>query len=169
MSTVDEKQRTEVERIVDEALAEQPDGPGRTHLIEHHIRVTEERPFKHKLRRYSDAVLQEARRTVDKWSEDQVIEPSASDYSLAPVLVKKSDGMYRMCIDYRDINAQTVKDAYPVGSMDAILDKLRGVKYISKVDLKNAYLQVPMTPASKKYTALSVPAKGLHHFVTMPI
>ena len=86
--------------------------------------MTEERPLKHKMRRYSDAVLQEARRTVEKWSEDEVIEPSASDYSSAPVLVKKSDGTYRMCIDYRDINAQTVKDAYLVGSMDAIPDKL---------------------------------------------
>ena len=115
-----------MKRIVDEALAKQPDGLGWTHLIEHHICVTEERPFKHKMRQYSDSVLQEARRTVEKWSE--VIEPSASDYSSAPVQVKKSDGRYRMCIDYRDINSQTVKDAYPVGSMDAILDKLRGTK-----------------------------------------
>ena len=140
LSTRDETQKAEVEKIVNEALAKQPEGPGLTHFIEHHIRVTEERPFKRKMRRYSDAVLQEARRTVEKWSEDGVIEPSASDYSSAPVLVKKSDGTYRMYIDYRDMNAQTVKDAYPVGSIDVILDKLRGAKYISKIDLKNAYL-----------------------------
>ena len=73
-----------------------------------------------------------------------------------------------MYINYRDINARAVKDAYPVSSMDAILDKLRGAKYIPKIDLKNAYLQVPMAPYSKKYTAFSVPGKGLYHFLTMP-
>ena len=52
--------------------------------------------------------------------------------------------------------------------MDGILDKLRGAQFISKIDLKNAYLQVPMAPASKKYTAFSVPGTGLYHFRTMP-
>ena len=61
LSSLDDEQRAEVERLVDGALANQPEGPGLTRLIEHHIRVTEERPFKHKMRRYSDAVLQEAR------------------------------------------------------------------------------------------------------------
>ena len=51
LSNLDDEQRAEVERLVDEALADQPDGPGLTRLIEHHIRVTEERPFKHKMRR----------------------------------------------------------------------------------------------------------------------
>ena len=162
LSTLNEAQKAEVERIVDEALAKQPEGPGLTHLIEHHIRVAEERPSKHKMRRYSDAVLKEARRTVEKWSVDGVIEPLASDYSSAPVLVKKSDGTYRMCIDYRGINART-------GRFDGcVLDKLRGAKYIFKIHLKNAYLQVPMDRNSKKYTAFSVPGKGLYHFRTMP-
>ena len=113
-------------------------------LIEHHIRVTDERPFEHKMRRIYEAILGEARRTVAKWSEDGVIEPSASKYSTAPVLVKNSDDTYCMCIDYRTVNERTVKDAYPVGSRDGILEELRGAKYISKIDLKNAYLQVPM-------------------------
>ena len=73
--------------------------------------------------------------------------------------MKKSNGTYRMCIDYQDMNSKTVKDAYSVVSMDAILDKLRGAKYISKIDLKNTYLQVPMAPANKKYT-FSVSGKG---------
>ena len=61
-----------------------------------------------------------------------------------------------------------MKDAYTVGSIDAILDKLGGAKYISKIDLKNAYLQVPMAPASKKYTAFSVRGMGRYPFRTMP-
>ena len=61
-----------------------------------------------------------------------------------------------------------MKDAYPVSSMDVILDKFRGAKYISKIDLKNAYLQVPMKRGSKKYTEFTAPGKDLYQFVTMP-
>ena len=75
-----------------------------------------------------------------------------------------ADVDYLMCIDYRTVKERTVKDAYPVGSMDAILDQLGGANYISKIDLKNAYLQVPMAPVSKKYTAFPVPGTGLYHF-----
>ena len=67
-----------------------------------------------------------------------------SDYSSALVLAKQSDRTYRTSIDYRNINAQTMKDAYAVASMNAIVDKLMGAKYISKTGLKNTYLQVPM-------------------------
>ena len=81
LSTISSEQRSEVDTLVDEALASQKDRPGLTQLIEHHIRVTDERLFKHKMRRISEAILGEARRTVEKWIEDGVIEPSASDYS----------------------------------------------------------------------------------------
>ena len=64
-------------------------------------------------------------------------------------------------INYWDINGRTVKNAHSVASMEAILDKLCGAKYISNIDLKNAYLQVPMAPQSKKYAAFSVLGKDL--------
>uniref|UniRef100_A0ABD2XPG2 Uncharacterized protein n=1 Tax=Trichogramma kaykai TaxID=54128 RepID=A0ABD2XPG2_9HYME len=56
---------------------------------------------------------------------DGVIERSASAWSSAPVIVKKADGSNRFCIDYRDLNKVTKKDAYPVPNIDHILDKLR--------------------------------------------
>ena len=72
------EQRKDIEQFVDEALAKQSDGASYTRLIEHHVRVTDECPFKHKARRMSEAVLTEAPRTVEKWREDDVIEPSGS-------------------------------------------------------------------------------------------
>ena len=62
-----------------------------------------------------------------------------------------------MCIDYRDLNKKTKRDAYPMPSMDSILDKLRRAKYLSKIDLKVAYHQIPMEHNSKKYTAFAIP------------
>ena len=83
LSSISDEQRSEVDKLVDEAMVSQKDQPGYTRLIEHHFRVTEKRPFEHKMRWISKAVLGEARRTVEKWSEDGLIEPSASDYSSA--------------------------------------------------------------------------------------
>ena len=73
-----------------------------------------------------------------------------------------------MCIDYRDLNKKTKRDAYPMPSMDSILDKLRRAKYLSKIDLKAAYHQIPMDPSSKKYTAFAIPGSGLWQYTRLP-
>ena len=52
--------------------------------------------------------------------------------------------------------------------MDSILDKLRRARYLSTIDLKQAYYQIPMEPASRKYTAFAVPGSGLWQFKRMP-
>ena len=97
-----------------------------------------------------------------------VIERSASGWCHEPVIQKKSDGKYRFCIDFRDLNVRSKKDAYPIPNMDAILNRLRRAKYISKVDLKNAYYQIPLDEESRKYTAFAVPGSGLWQFKRMP-
>ena len=96
-----------------------------------------------------------------------IIERSASAWCHAPV-IQKSDGGFRFCIDFRDLNARSKKDAYPIPNMDGILDKLRRAKYISKIDLKNAYFQVELSEESRQYTAFAVPGSGLWQFKRMP-
>ena len=76
----------------------------------------------------SPKMLEVAIEEVSKIAREGIIERSASNYSSAPGLVRKPDGKVRMCIDYRDINRKTKRDAYPMPSMDAILDKLRRAK-----------------------------------------
>ncbi|KAL7304725.1 hypothetical protein TKK_0002964 [Trichogramma kaykai] len=172
ITVTNEEQLAEVNRLVEEVLAPQTrlaDGlHPMTDLVEHHIRLTDETPIKHKLRRMTEPMLGEARNTVTKWHKEGIIEPSASDFRSAPVLVKKSDGGYRMCIDFRDLNARTVKDAYPEANMDMILDRLRNARFISTIDLKAAFLQVPLNKESRKYTAFAVPGSGLWQFLRMP-
>ena len=97
-----------------------------------------------------------------------VIERSANGWCHGPVIQKKSDGKCRFCIYFRDLNARSKKDAYPIPNMDAILDNLRRAKYISKVDLKNAYFQIPHDEESRQYTAFAVPGSGLWEFKRMP-
>ncbi|CAB0029779.1 unnamed protein product [Trichogramma brassicae] len=172
ITVTNEEQLAEVNQLVEEVLAPQTrlaDGlHPMTNLVEHHIRLTDETPIKHKLRRMTEPMLWEARNTVTKWYKEGIIEPSASDFRSAPVLVKKSDGGYCMCIDFRDLNSRTVKDAYPEANMDMILDRLRNARFISTIDLKAAFLQVPLNKESRKYTAFAVPGSGLWQFLRMP-
>ena len=79
--------------------------------------------------------------------QEDIIEKSKSDCYSRPVIVKKSDGSYRFCVDYRDLNKVTEEDAYPMENIDNSLDKLRKAKYISKIDLKQAFMQILVAKA----------------------
>ena len=95
-----------------------------------------------------------------------IIEPSKSGWSSPAVMTPKSDGTRRFCIDLRKVNAVTEPDAYPLPSMQDILRKLRKAKFISTLDLKSAYHQVPLAEEARAITAFTVP--GLFQFRRMP-
>ncbi|KAH8416944.1 hypothetical protein KR222_007443, partial [Zaprionus bogoriensis] len=80
---------------------------------------------------------------VDELIQAGAIEPSRSPHSTPIVLVKKKTGEWRMCIDYRQLNAHSVPDAYPVPRINHILERLRHARFISTLDLKHGYWQIP--------------------------
>jgi len=84
------------------------------------------------------------------------------------MLVKKKTGEWRMCVDYRQLNAHLVPDAYPVPRINHILVKLRQARYISTLDLKHGYWQIPMAKDSRQFTAFIVPGRGLYQWKVMP-
>ena len=105
---------------------------------------------------------------VETMLQEGVIEPSSSAWSSPVVVVRKKDGKPRFCIDFRRVNDVTVKDAYPLPQVTATLDKLRGARYLTTLDLKSGYWQVPLSPDSRPITAFTVPGKGLFQFRVMP-
>lgn len=116
----------------------------------------------------SPKVQEAIRAEVDKMLDSGIIEPSYSEWSNPIVMVKKPNGKYRFCLDFRKVNGISKKDAYPLPNMNGILDKLRSARYISTIDLSQAYFQIPLAKESREVTAFSVPGKGLYHFTRMP-
>lgn len=139
-----------------------------TTLTEHRIDVGSHAPIKQRCYVVSPKVQEAIREEVDQMLQDGIIEPSYSEWSNPIVMVKKPNGKYRFCLDFRKVNNISKKDAYPLPNMTSILDKLRAARYISTLDLRQAYHQIPLERGSREITAFSVPGKGLYHFVRMP-
>lgn len=99
---------------------------------------------------------------VDKMLKDGVIEPSRSPWSPPVVIVKQKDGKYQFCIDFRKGNDVSIKDAYPSPYISTILDKLRNAKYISTIDLKQGYWQIPLAEESRPIT-VSIQGHAVWH------
>lgn len=96
-----------------------------------------------------------------------MIEPSTSAWASNLVLVSKPNGATRACVDYRQLNAKTVKDAYPLPRIDECLDSLSGAKWFSTMDLNSGFWQIEMAEKDKEKTAF-VTTLGLFKFRVMP-
>lgn len=144
-------------------LFEQVRGP--TDMVHHRIRVTTTTPIKQRYRRQNPKMQEVLNTEVDRMLKEGIIEPSTSPWSSPIVIVKKKDGTPRFCIDFRKVSE---KDAYPLPYIIAILDRLGEARYISSLDLKQGYWQIPLSKESRPVTAFTVAGRGLFHFKVLP-
>ena len=150
-----------------DVFAKDADDLGRTSAVQHEINTGSTRPIRQPPRRLPIYQRQVVREEIDKMLKRGVIEPSSSPWASPIVLVKKKDGSTRFCVDYRKINASTIKASYPLPRIDDTLDTLSGSKWFSTLDLASGYWQVEMSDKDKQKTAF-ITNQGLYEFRVMP-
>lgn len=149
-------------------FAKMGSGLGCAKGIAHEINTGDAKPIKQRYYQVSPYVQEKINKELDKMLQLGVVERSQSPWSSPVVLVKKSNGESRFCVDYRQLNKVTKRDAYPLPYVNMILDRLRDAKFLSSLDLKSAYWQIPLEKHSREKTAFTVPGRGLYHFVRLP-
>ncbi|GAX85873.1 hypothetical protein CEUSTIGMA_g13289.t1 [Chlamydomonas eustigma] len=127
-------------------------------------------PPTHRLYRMSPAELEELHKQLQIYLEKGWIRPSSSEYGapVTPVLfARKPDGSLRLCIDYRSLNAQTIKDRGPLPLTSELFDHLHGAKYFTSLDMWSGYHQCLIHPDDSHKTAFKT-RYGLYEFTVMP-
>lgn len=104
---------------------------------------------------------------IDEWLREGVIRESCSVYASPVVVVKKKNGSHRLCIDYRRLNKEILRDHFPMPIIEDQIDKLAGARVFTVLDLKNGFFHVPMDDSSIKYTAF-VTYDGQYEFLKTP-
>ena len=160
-------QKKDVENLLEEFQDIFSDVPGRTNLVRHRIQLTSNVPVRKRPYPVPYAMRQELDKEIDDMIRLGVIEPSTAAYASPMLLVRKSDGSNRPCVDFRDLNQITVFDAEPMPQADEIFAKLAGDKFFSKFDLSKGYWGIEVEPESRDCTSF-ITHRGLYRFVTMP-
>ncbi|XP_063059157.1 retrovirus-related Pol polyprotein from transposon 412 [Engraulis encrasicolus] len=140
---------------------------GCTNLMTHDIPLLDTAPIRQRYRRIPPSEYEVVKDHINQLLEAQVIRDSSSPYASPIVLVKKKDGSLRMCVDYRQLNAKTRKDAFPLPRIEESLDALTGARWFSTLDLASGYNQVPVREEDRPKTAFCTPF-GLFEWNRMP-
>jgi hypothetical protein len=144
------------------------DVPTCTSLLTHDVElVADAAPIKQHPYRVSPMKKEVLAKEVQYLLENDLIEPSQSEWSSPCLLVPKPDGSWRMCTDYRKVNAVTKTDSFPIPRVEDCIDRTGNAQYITKFDLLKGFWQVPLTDRAKEISAFVTP-DGLFQYKRLP-
>jgi len=144
-----------------------PDVPKRTSIAVHDVDVGDAKPIKQHPYRMNPEKSKIAESEIEYMLENDIIQPSRSDWSSPCVLVPKPDGSTRFCTDYRKVNAVSKTNVFPIPRVDDCIDRVGRSKYLTKIDLLKGYWCVPLTERGREISAFVTPS-GLYEYKVLP-
>ena len=108
---------------------------GCTDALAHDVILEPGPPIRERARPIPPADFAEAKRHIQELLDAKIISPSSSPFASPIVLVRKKNGSLRMCVDYRKVNARTIKDGFAIPKVEDLLVTLSGAKYFTQMDL----------------------------------
>ncbi|KAL6743631.1 hypothetical protein Aduo_016651 [Ancylostoma duodenale] len=138
-----------------------------TDLVEHDIDTGSCKPIKQKVRPIPQGLRKQLKEMLEDLEKRSIIRKSSSDWASPIVLVQKKDKTIRLCVDYRALNKETRQDAYPLPTIDTVLQSLGGKKYFSTLDMASGYWQVKLSKDAQRKSAFITP-EGLYEFLVLP-
>jgi hypothetical protein len=118
--------------------------------------------------RMPPAELAELKKQLQELLDIGFILPSTSPWRCPALFVKKKDESLRLCVDYRPLNAVTIKNKYPLPRIDVVFNQLVGAKVFSKIDLRYGYHQIKIRASDIPKTAFST-KYGLYEYLVMSL
>lgn len=151
------EQKYQLQGVIEKFPSFAKEGLGKTNVICHTINTGNAIPIKQRHFPVSPAIEKLIYEELDRMLNMGVIEESTSPWS-SPVVLHRKPGKNRLCLDSRKLNSVT----------EGILSRLPKAEFISSLDLKDAFWQIPLDESSKGKTAFTVPGRPLYHFKVMP-
>ena len=136
--------------------------------LKHSILLTTDKPVYLPHRTIPVQLQGEVWKCLDTWLKQDIIRPSKSPYASQVVIVRKKSGEIRLCVDFRCVNALSVRDSFPLVRVEEALQTVQAAVWFTCFDLAQGYLQLAMEEADILKTAFRAGSSGLYEFTCMP-
>ena len=143
-------------------------GLGFCDVLKHSIPTTTDKPVYLPHRQIPIQLQSEVRKCLDNWLKQGIIRPSKSPYTSQVVIVRKKTGKICLCVNFRRLNAISIRDSFPLPHVEEALQVVQATVWFSSFNLAQGYLQMAMEEEDILKTAFHAGSSGLYEFTHMP-